>query len=408
MSLCFAVVAALTAAEPSFQEVLNGAAPLAQKHALTEADRALIKAGEDAGPLLAAVGISIQGQRTDLLKAIIVAGWVPHVTGSWNPLSAAARAKNLEAVDLLLRWQVPPGPGSPIIEAANAGSLPIVRRFVEAGVSPSEALPAAAWIGNIELTRFLIEKGGRLPMDQPDQLPFLSPSREIAELLLPMAPSLDVVDANQRTPLHVLATAQNGRCRAPGTIEVVKLLLERGAKPDLADATGMTPIANASRAGCPELVEALLKKGADPALRDASGATLLHAAAAAGSAPVVELLLARGLDVNAKDDAGNTALHVAAQGKQRFVDHCPPMNSMAQVVISPPEQQDVVRVLLAHGANPRLKRNDGALPLTLAERAQKGVRKMNEYWAGNGFCSGRPPLPEFTNIMTALSAAMAR
>ena len=74
------------------------------------------------------------------------------------------------------------------------------------------------------------------------------------------------------------------------TAEVVKLL-ESGADPNAAGATGETPLLAASRLGVPDLVRLLISRGAKATTRLPNGETVLHLAEQSGSVDTVKLLL---------------------------------------------------------------------------------------------------------------------
>jgi ankyrin repeat protein len=98
--------------------------------------------------------------------------------------------------------------------------------------------------------------------------------------------------------------------------EVVKALLERGAKPGLPSRDqGFTPLhsAVATDAGPAEhaIVRLLLEAGADPNANSREGGTPLHSAAFTGDLETAELLLAYGADPNATDPKSFTPLDVA-------------------------------------------------------------------------------------------------
>lgn len=69
----------------------------------------------------------------------------------------------------------------------------------------------------------------------------------------------------------------------------------------------------AAQKGDVEAVEAMLNGGADPDMRSARGGrTALHEAASFGCSDVARLLIARGADPSIRDDDGLTPLHCAA------------------------------------------------------------------------------------------------
>jgi uncharacterized protein len=128
-------------------------------------------------------------------------------------------------------------------------------------------------------------------------------------------------------------------------LEVALYLIEQGADVSLKDKNGTDPLRWAAiRSGWVmkhqnvRLATLLLDKGAAVDTRDKNGFTPLIWAANRGAVKLVELLIARGVDVNAKTtqkhNAGRTALYMA-------------------------RNIDVVRVLLAAGADPNALTEDG-------------------------------------------------
>ena len=56
-----------------------------------------------------------------------------------------------------------------------------------------------------------------------------------------------------------------------GHVEIVKILLERGANPNAEDDAGRTPLHDAAFKGHVEIVKLLLERGADPWIADKGG-----------------------------------------------------------------------------------------------------------------------------------------
>ena len=86
--------------------------------------------------------------------------------------------------------------------------------------------------------------------------------------------SSGMVDANNLTPWGILY--QGARC---GHKDVVQLLLDRGAEPNMADQNGMTPLHYAAFKGHKDVVQLLLERGAEQNMAAQKGFTPLHLAA---------------------------------------------------------------------------------------------------------------------------------
>ncbi|HET6762621.1 MAG TPA: ankyrin repeat domain-containing protein [Longimicrobiaceae bacterium] len=99
-------------------------------------------------------------------------------------------------------------------------------------------------------------------------------------------------------------------------LDILKLLLERGADPTVASTNQMRNQAlHAALAGRLDRdgIALLLDRGADVNARQHGGYTALHAAAMHGDAAMVELLLARGADPAVATDDGKTAADFARE-----------------------------------------------------------------------------------------------
>jgi ankyrin repeat protein len=77
---------------------------------------------------------------------------------------------------------------------------------------------------------------------------------------------------------------------AHGYTDIVKLLLDAGAQPNVRNQQGMTPLMFASNFGVTEVVSMLLECKADPTAKDNIGRTPLSLATGQGHSDVVELL----------------------------------------------------------------------------------------------------------------------
>lgn len=161
--------------------------------------------------------------------------------------------------------------------------------------------------------------------------------------------SIDVVDESGRSAV-LLVTMQNN-------IEALRLLIELGADVDHYDkakSTGVidqTAFLYAGAKGMNRALILLMNAGASPDIYNYYGGTALIPAAEKGHLETVELLLQNSkIDVNHVNNLGWTAL-------------------MEAVVLSDggTTQQQIVKLLLAYGANPDITDREGVSVLTHAE-----------------------------------------
>jgi serine/threonine-protein phosphatase 6 regulatory ankyrin repeat subunit B len=139
-----------------------------------------------------------------------------------------------------------------------------------------------------------------------------------------------------------------------GHVDVVRLLLDHGANVNEPDGTGRTPLIACAEGDHTPLVELLLEAGADINGVGEDGRTALMECANSSSKSVAKRLLELGANVNAKRDDGSTALHeaifCACEGYEQ------------------PDENDIIPLLLAAGADATLPDSEGLTPLALAQQ----------------------------------------
>ncbi|XP_043858794.1 histone-lysine N-methyltransferase EHMT2 isoform X5 [Dromiciops gliroides] len=188
-------------------------------------------------------------------------------------------------------------------------------------------------------------------------------SVEICHVLLQAGANINAVDKLQRTPLmeavannHVEAArymVQRGGCvyskeedgstclhhaAKIGNLEMVSLLLSTGqVDVNAQDNGGWTPIIWAAEHKHIEVIRMLLTRGADVTLTDNEENICLHWASFTGSAAIAEVLLNARCDLHAVNYHGDTPLHIAARESYH----------------------DCVLLFLSRGADPELRNKEG-------------------------------------------------
>lgn len=214
--------------------------------------------------------------------------------------------------------------------ADDSGDTPLVR---------------AADMGDAEVCKILLSRGAKVDVkfSENNRSLFLGTvfhgHLEVCELLLDTG-KVDIEEADDQDGATALKIAANG-----GHEDLVELLLTRGAKADVKDKDGFTPLLDACEKGFAEICKQLIVAGSD--VGDRIHPTLwtpLHYAAINGYERVIQVLLSYKADVNAREWMGATPLHCASQE-----GHCA-----------------AVETLLEGGADPLQPDKKGALPIHAA------------------------------------------
>jgi ankyrin repeat protein len=183
------------------------------------------------------------------------------------------------------------------------------------------------------------------------------------------------------TPLHTACSSSSNS----GSLEVLNLLLERGANGNACNKWKETPLLIAANNGHHAAVSALLDHGADPSLCSEAGWSALTFAAHKGYDDIVTLLLKAGAPVNVRviEDL-STPLHKACAGGKpghfsavkQLLENGADVHALNKWKETPlltaanHGQGDAVEALLKHGADPCKCTDTGWSPLSIA--AYKG------------------------------------
>ena len=161
--------------------------------------------------------------------------------------------------------------------------------------------------------------------------------------------NVNYVPRKKETPLFMAA-----RC---GHANVVELLLDNGAKPNMANVAGDTPLLMAAYYGHKDVLELLLARRADSNIINEAGFTPLAWVAEKGHKDLVQPLLASGANVNMANQFQVTPLHQASNEGH----------------------EEVVKLLLDGGAEPNAADRNGPTPLQLS-RMRMHIMKQNMHY----------------------------
>jgi serine/threonine-protein phosphatase 6 regulatory ankyrin repeat subunit B len=169
----------------------------------------------------------------------------------------------------------------------------------------------------------------------PGYTPIYAAEGELAELLLARGAKLDVTDDKGNTPLHYAALSER--------LELARFLFKHHVALEARNKADETPLHSACGSLSPkaDFLKHLLDQKPNLNALDSQGRTPLLRAAERGSVVAATLLLERGADVSARDKEGATALHYAAK-------------------IS---RNDLISLLLKHGGEVNAKDAAGRTPL---------------------------------------------
>jgi ankyrin repeat protein len=244
---------------------------------------------------------------------------------------------------------------TPLSLASANGSAAMVTRLLEAGANPNEGreLPvmAAARSGNVEVMKLLLSRGGDANVKEPARgqtaLMWAVAERhvDVARILIEHG-----ADIYAKTVVVRPTGGSRGGGLGGGGF---------GGGGSANGANGFTPLLFAARVGDIPSVRLLLDAGADVNDTSADGLSALVLATVRGQAGVALLLLDYGADPNAAA-GGFTALHWASGSweTELTVTSITPDREAEEwrtVAGLRERRTDLVKALLAHGANPNAR-----------------------------------------------------
>jgi uncharacterized protein len=258
---------------------------------------------------------------------------------------------------------------TPVTLAAANGDAGLLERLVAAGGDAratrwngETAVMIAAGAGSLDAVRQLVRHGADVNAAEPraGQTALMWAAAEghsdVVAGLVEAGATVDAASRTGFTPL-VFATIKDD-------VPSINTLLRAGANPNVALRSGTTPIIVAMQYRHTAAALALLDGGADVNVRDRAGNTTLHLAAQAGDMTLVRAFLATHADPNArtpKSTAPAGARGGGGLGRGAAAGEQTPLMMAARG-----DHEDVMRALVAAGADPTLRAQDGASLLMAA------------------------------------------
>jgi ankyrin repeat protein len=282
----------------------------------------------------------------------------------------AIRANDLTRLQAMLSSGADPnvqetrGGATPLMYAASVGSVEAMTLLLDRGADPkirnsAESTPLMWSATDIRKVRVLVDRGANVNAvsSRGRTALFLAamsaPSAEIVKLLMARGVDVKVVDAFKMSALHAATWGSD--------TETIRLLVDAGLDVNAANVAGFTPLINAANARNFVAAKLLIAKGAkvnvaagDPIQKVKAGTiplgnfTPLHMVALSGSPEFVKALLDAGASVNVSEARGLTPLMLA--------------------VATDRQNLDIIRMLIAQGADLNARNKDGETALDLARK----------------------------------------
>ena len=357
-----------------------------------------------------ALCLALQHRHINIVQLLLEAGADPKALpgGVLSLLLCAAKVGNLPLLRLLIAD--PSNKETIIVHGArllrgatkdeSGDKAGVVRLLLETGIDKHQAMDAAgetplhcaAEFGGLEAARVLLAAGAEKDArnrknETPLHRAVQHKSVGVVRLLLDAGADANARDKRHSSPLlgalehgpcecsvamarALLAAGADPSCRdrefatplqlaaTDGDVAMVRALLEAGADTEAKDANQDTVLLSAIGAWDEEVVRVLLLGGANAEARCMEGKTPLMHAAHLGNSPVVELLLllGKGAAVDARDRHDKAALHWAlTEGPER--------EEAAERALAPERRLEVVKLLLARGADVEALDMDDSTPL---------------------------------------------
>ncbi|KAG8201242.1 hypothetical protein JTE90_019881 [Oedothorax gibbosus] len=285
-----------------------------------------------------------------------------------------------------------------LLDSVRKGELQRVRTYLEGGGDVNFAdkygrslLHFAAHSGNLELVRFLKQKGANIQIEdkicgrKPIHIAAKEGHPSVISFFHDVVPSsINECDNINWTPLHYAVWK--------GDLNTIKFLVENGAKINAEEIHAhKKPIHIAAEHAYDDVMEYLLENGANIKDSDFRGRTPLYHSVLQGHLDTSKFLIGKGADINTRSKfEKKTLLHAAVLGRKEFIEFLVkagldinekdihrrnPLHHAAFFY-----EFDILQVLADLGADFFALDKDGQNALVRSEKKHAGVTLHIVYW----------------------------
>jgi ankyrin repeat protein len=284
-----------------------------------------------------------------------------------------------------------------LFAAIQRGAVGQVERLLKTGAGPNiidaegtPALMAATLFADGRMMELLLKHGAdpnRAGAAGTTALMWAVPDLVKVQVLIAGGANVNARSDTQRTALLVAASY-------PGTVDLLKLLLDQGADLRAQDRAGTTALALAVRSADVDVVRFLVDRGLDP---NALSPAARRAGFSRYDLATTEYLMSKGLNPT-PDVLITTAAWNPTGFVRRWIDSGADVNAsntgqynrtpLLTAVTSEAEGADTLRLLLDSGADPNVRTTEGESPLDWAiykgDKAKIAILEERGATRGNG------------------------
>jgi ankyrin repeat protein len=265
-----------------------------------------------------------------------------------------------------------PDGATPLMQAAYDGDVAQAKRLLASHANVNavnaygvNAMLLAAESSNTKLIAVLLNAGAKANSANPDgetalHLVARTGNVEAAKLLLAHGAKVDAREtfggqtplmwaaARRHAPMVELLASKGADVNARGAVRDYQRVATAESRAKFLDRGGFTPLLYAVRENCKDCVEVLLKHKVNVDMPDPANVPPVSIAMMNGNWDVAKRLVEAGADVNQWDIFGQSPLHVAVGYMNTRGDN----NPLDSDALNKANGRDLVKLLVERGANP--------------------------------------------------------